>query len=271
MNNLTMEEMSGETKSAPRLELNELKFNGNENKFYLIDRKGGLQKIEGEDGEQYAKKELGASATVIFLKIRRKLQQFRKNETNLSTNEHNTKHDMLTLFGDTNIVKDTNDGLRERYPGLKTTQVIYCLLRLPDNSWELVRLNIKGSALGSESKAKDVMTFYDYTASFKADGANEHFYEYETNLFGVKEKSDLGTYFAMTFARGESIALNQELMTKVSMAMSTAYNFTQLSDQYYQTKKPEDIKRENQIIKQEDLDVIEYPTDEDINLEDIPF
>lgn len=269
MNTPSLEEMSGETKSGPKLELNQLQFNGNEGKFYLIDRKGGLKDIDGE--QQYAKKDIGVSATVIFLKQRRKLQQFRKGEKNLSTNEHNTKADMLTLFGDTNVVKDTNDGLRERYPGLKTTQVLYCLLLLEDKSWELVRLNIKGSALGSENKDKDVMTYYDYISSFKENGANEHFYEYETNLFGVKEKSDLGTYFAMTFSRGESISLNQEMMTKVSMGMSTAYNFCQLSDQYYATKKPEDIQRENAIAtKKDEIDTIEYP-DEEINLEDIPF
>lgn len=264
----TLEEMSGETKTAPKLELNQLQFNGNENKFYLIDRKGGLKEIDGE--QQYAKKELGASVTVIFLKQRRKLQQFRKGEKNLSTNEHNTKGDMLTLFGDSNVVKGSNDELRERYPGLKTTQVIYCLLHMEDGTWELVRLNIKGSALGSENKDKDVMTYYDYISSFKADGANEHFYEYMTDLFGVKEKSDLGTYFAMTFSRGESISLDQEMMTKVSMAMSTAYNFCQISDQYYATKKPEEIKQDAVGVR--DLDTIEYPDEEEnINLDDIPF
>lgn len=268
-NEPTLEEMSGETRSAPRLLLNELQFNGQKNNFTLILKKEGL--VQMGDKKKYQKAELGESVSVIFLRIRRKLRQFRKGENPLTTNEHNTKHDMLTLFGDTQIIKGSNDELRERYTGLKTNQIVYCLLSKPDGSeMELVRLVVKGAALGSETKAKEVYDFYSYVSSFKEDGHDDHFYEYVTKLYGVPETSDLGSYYAMTFAKEEVISGSEEIMSMVRKGMKQVFDFVTQSDAYYQTKKPEELQKEKTAEKDAGLATIEYPED-DVDTEDIPF
>lgn len=262
------EEMSGETKSAPRLELNELAFNGQKGQFFLVEKTKGL--IQNGDKKGFNKIPLGETAKVVFLRIRRKLRQYRKNEKALTTNEHNTKFDMLTLFGDDRIVKGTNEELREKYQGLKTMQIVYALL-VTESGNELVRLNVKGSSLGSQSKAKGVHDFYSYISSFKKDGADNHFYDFETVLSPVEEQSDAGTYYAMTFNVGSE--LNDEMKKTVEDEMYKVYEFVKKSDEYYNTKPVEEIQKVEDKAKEEGLPTIEYPDgdDEGINPDDIPF
>jgi len=266
----SMEEMSGESKSSPRLTLNELVYNGKKNKFFLVMKKAGL--IEQEDGKKkFDKQELGEEVNVIFLRIRRKLRQYRKDEKPLTTNEHNTKADMLTLFGDTEVIKGSNDELKARHQLLRTVQIVYALY-LPQGSTrgELVRLIVKGSALGSKVKAKDVHDFYSYISSFKAGGADEHFYEHITILKGVEEQGELGEYYAMTFVQGEKITDNEEMMSEVKVNMTIAYDYITASDEYYKSKNAAEINKEIVEQKAADIDTIEYP-DDDVDLEDIPF
>jgi hypothetical protein len=260
-----MQQMSGETDRAPRLELNELVFNGKKGTFALKLITKGL--IQVGDKKTFEKVELGQNVKVVFLRIRRKLRAYRKGEKALTTIEHNTKFDRLVLFGDT-VEIGTNDELREKFQLLKTTQVVYCLLIKEGGETELVRLNVKGSALGSQSKAKDVYDFYSYISSYKANGQDLHFYDYITELFAVEETSDMGEYYAMTFKMGS--ALPESSSVKVFEQMKKVHEFTQKYDEYYRSMTGQEIKEKVAKQEIEEIDTIEYPTD-DSSVEDIPF
>ncbi len=263
----TMAEMSGESASAPRLVLNEIQFNGKKNTFYLVNKKGGL--VETPKGKRYEQESLGESINVVFLRIRRRLRQFRKDEKPLVTNEHNTKSDMLTLFGDPQIIKGSNDALKAQYPNLRTNQTVYCLFTREGFPDEIVRLSVKGSSLGSKAKAKDVHTFYTYISSFKDGGADDHFYDFITELYGVEEQGDLGEYYSMSFRRG--LELPQEVKDKAVEMMMPVYTFIKQSDVFYETKKVAELQKISaKEVSDNDEEVIEYPEDE-INPEDIPF
>lgn len=265
-NKPSMAEMSGETSTSPKLVLNEISLNGKKGRFVYTDKKGGL--IEKDGKKRYAQEDLGESVRVVFMRIRRRLRQFRKDQKPLVTNEHNTKADMLTLFGEPSIIKGGNDDLKAKYPNLRTNQVVYCLFSREGHEDEVVRLIVRGSSLGSKAKAKEVHDFYTYISSFKADGADDHFYDFVTELYAVEEKGDLGEYYAMSFRRAEE--LDQEAKGKVSEKMIPVFNFIKASDAYYQTKRVEEIQKTVDKARDEDVDVIEYPEDE-INPEDIPF
>jgi len=248
--------MSGERKQIPQLKLNQIRFNGQSGEFMYKDILKGFK--EDKDGKKtYEEVSIGKEISVIFLKIRRKLVAFRKDEKPLTSQEHNTKESMITLYGNSAVEVSDNDTLREKYPALKTQQIIYVLYK-----GELVRLIAKGSALGSAVKSEDVHSFYSYIGSFKADGKDEHFYECHTNLYGVEEKSDLGTYQAMSFKAGEK--LNEEEMKAVEENMKKAFDYCVEVDAYFNKDKKEIIKEESE---KPEVDTPE----EDISSEDIPF
>lgn len=263
-----MEEMSGETKTSPRLQLNEIQFNGQKGSYVYIDKIKGLVE-QGDGKKKYEKIDLGEDISVVFLRIRRKLRQFRKGENPLTTNEHNSKHDMLTLFGGTSIVKGTNDDLREKFTGLKTNQIVYCLLLGKGDEPELVRLVVKGASLGSEVKGKDVHDFYSYISSFKDKGREDHFYQFITELSSISEEGQLGSYYAMGYKEGDKVTpeLNEQAILP---AMQKVFDFVNQSDLYYKTKNVQEIQKEKDVERDEDIDTIEYP-EEEINADDIPF
>lgn len=261
----TLEEMSGEKKRIPRLPLNEIRLNGQTGKFIYINA------LEGKKGEEGKKKfemtDLGEEVALVFLKIRRRLHAFRKGMRPLSSQEHNTKEDLITLYGDGVEVSD-NETLRTKYKELRTQQIIYALYKD-----ELIRLTIKGSSLGSENKPKDVMTFYDYIASFKKDSRDDHFYECYSVLSSMRESSDMNSYYTVTFKEGQK--LTPEEMKKVEEKMIIAYNYCKEMDAFYQAKKVEDVQKnvvaaQKEEGKKGELPSVQYP-EEEIDSEDIPF
>lgn len=266
----SLQEMSGETKSAPRLDLNEIRLDGKTGEYVYISRLSGLQ--EQPDGKKkFPSRKLGNKIEVIFIRVRRKLRQYRKGEKALTTNEHTSKYDMLTLFGEPTVIKGTNDTLREKFPLLKTNQIVYALFRDEISGvYELVRLTIKGASLGSENKQKDVHDFYSYISSFKKGGADEHFYEHVTCLGVIEESGDLGSYYAMTFNQGQKLVEGE--MGVVAENMKKVFDFTNLSDEYYKTKGVEELNKEKEKERAEnpDVDTVDYP-DDDISPSDIPF
>lgn len=264
---MSLSEMSGETKTAPRLELNEIMLNGQQGQYVYINKKAGLIDL-GNGKKGFEKKLLGDNIKVIFLRIRRKLRQFRKGEKALTTNEHNSKYDSLTLFGLDKIIKGSNDDLRKEYPLLKTNQIVYAIYKNGDTE-EVVRLIVRGSSLGSENKAKDVDDFYSYISSFKKGGADDHFYEHVTGLGTVAEQSDMGQYFAMRFTRGEKLSDNQ-IENLVTPNMTEVFHFSKATDEFYNTKSVEELTKEKEKVETEELETIEYP-EEDVKSEDIPF
>lgn len=262
MSEPTLEQMSGERKPSPRLQLNEIGLNGNTGEFVFRDVKGGLQEIEGR--KRYAQKTLGNEVEVVFLKVRRKLMAHQKDARPLATNEHQSKTDYVRLFGlQTGAESNTAEALREKYQQLKTIQIVYALYE-----GELVRVFVKGASLGSNNKASENLDFYTYLSSFKKDGREDHMYECKTKLYSVKESGDMGqNYYCMSYKEGEK--LGEADMVKVRENMKIAFDFSQEVDAYYGNKSVTFTKPVQD--KTDEAGGYEYPDEEGLNPEDIPF
>lgn len=210
----TLAEMSGEGtyRQQQALELNEVSINGDgsvkEVEPGKFVRQGGFFRkklyVGKKRDEKPEEEKLGERIEVVFLKIRRKLEERgRDGEILRSTNEHNSKHDAVTLF-DTRTQTKTYGiaaDLREKFEGLRTIQIVYALLLEDEKPPELVRIRIRGASLGSDSKPEGVMDFYQYLGSFAKD---EHIWEYRTILTPLMEEGKQ-TYFAINFERGERL------------------------------------------------------------------
>lgn len=259
MSKPTLAEMSGEKQKSPRLPLNQIRFNGMTGRFLYTDiLKGRIRDASGQ--ERFIVKDLGTTISVIFLKSRRKLHAFRRGEKSLDSNEHNSKYDSVLLYGEREVIKGDSDTLRKQFPQLKTNQIMYAIFE-----GELVRLVIKGLALNPNTEGN----LYDYMASFKENGADEHFYEYETILFPRTGQSDMGTYQYIGFQKGTKLHLDK--MGDVEKFMTICYNFCKESDAYFSQGDVKAIQGNSSV--DDGIDTIEYPDDEDegIDPENIPF
>ncbi len=266
----------------PQLILNEISINGQTGIYRMRNVLGGLKEVtKGKIViRKYEEKDLGSKIDLVFLRIRRRLVHFRKGDKPLITSEHNYKGDFITLWGDA-VEKGIADTLRAEHPELRTQQIVYALY-----NGELVRLIVKGSSLGSQSKAENIPTFYDYISSFKEDKkgnkVDEHFYQYKTLLTSSEEMSDLGPYFTINFNKGEK--LSEEEMDKVAEVMKRVHNYCVAVDEFYSKAQVKDGVTENAI--KEELDIIDYGSDEqnfetpkiekkekeeEIKIEDVPF
>lgn len=274
MDKKRLSEMSGENDagSAPKLILNQIRFNGKKGVYVFENvKKGLIETVDPKTGKtkkSYEKVGLGETIEVIFLKIRRRLYEFRKDQKALATNEHNHAGARVTLFGGEKIENGIASELREKYPKLRTQQVIYALYQ-----GEMVRLIVKGASLGSTTKPKDVDDFYSYLSKFQGKN-DEHFYEYKTILSVGEEEGPLGSYFVMHFAKGDKL----EDLSEVETNMEIAFNHCKEADEYYLSKMPvpEHLKdlQKTQSTGEKEIDTVEYPDDVDedeINAEDIPF
>jgi hypothetical protein len=270
---------SGETavRGVRSLELNEVSLNGDgsvtETAPGKYVRKGGhfrKRLIVGAPKDTKPEEvQLGDSVKVVFLKIRRKLVERGKDGKIVrSTSEHDSPKNSVVLYEGEHKQPGVAEDLRKQFPNLRTVQIVYALLCEGPNEPELVKLIVKGASLGSEVKAKDVPTFYDYISSFKGD---EHFYQFKTTLTPVKEEGKQ-TYFAINFQRGErlsetSYALAMERMKDVHencVAVDTQRAMRIVKDA---TGAGPDIVPEGE---EAPSDKPDYPT-EDINPDDIPF
>lgn len=208
------DEASGhaDSRTAEPLILNKVSLNGDGDAEEIdgkLVRKGGFFRktilINAPKDEKPEEINLGTEVTLVFLKKRRKLvERGAEGKIIRSTNEHNTKQDAVTLFH-----KETNKrengvavDLREKYPNLRTIEIVYALLVEGAKEPELVRLEVKGASLGSEEKAETTTDYYKYLNSFKGD---ERFYHYKTVLKPVLEKGKK-SYFVIDFNRGEKLS-----------------------------------------------------------------
>jgi hypothetical protein len=269
---------SGETNyNAPRpLELNEVMLNGDGDVTEVspgkFERKGGFFRkrilIGNPKGEKPEEVNLGTEASVIFLKIRRRLMQ-RGTDGKIirSTNEHNTPNESVFLYEEGS--KEPKIGvatdLRKEHEGLRTVQVVYALL-LGEAEPELVKVVLKGASLGSEVKAEGVTKFYEYLSSF---GKGEHFYEYVTLLKPVLETGKK-SYFAINFVRGEK--LDEATYALAMQHMQAVHEKCVEIDTARAVKIAQNISID--IVPEPVENVVEtgveYPKD-DINPDDIPF
>lgn len=253
----SLEEMSGEktTGSSPKLLLNEIRINGNSGKFLYKNILAG-KKEDASGKEKYEETEIGDFVDLVFLKVRRKLSQFKKGGDSLNTSEHGHKGDFVTMFGlkdvqgKYQIKKGIASDLREEYQGLKTIQIVYALY-----AGELVRLIVKGSSLGSEAKPEDVLDFYSYISSFKKGERDDHFYECYTKLVSTAEDGEQGTYYSMTFSEEEK--LTDDVMEIVTEKMTVAFKYAEEIKEYTGSKGG-DVKKENK----EGMETIEYDNGE---------
>lgn len=246
-------EMAGEhAYKKPKIEpLNKITFNGETGKF-IYTHMLGEKDAEGK----YPKKEIGDSLQVVFLKIRRILSKYNKKEPSLTTSEHNTPDDMVMLFGKNE--KGTARQLREKYPELRTQQIVYAYLPKRD---EVVRLTVKGSSLGSDNKPKGVLGFYEYLATF---GKDEHIFDFHTNLSASKEEGELGEYYSIKFEKGERLPEN--LLEKAIEKLGAIHEVIKSFDEYYKVSDASKITEDSE----QQAEKVEYPSD-DVNPDDIPF
>lgn len=262
---------------SPQYKVDEIHVQGDvsKHKFYKID--AGHFKLkhtasEADKEKGYLITDLGTNLDVIVLKIRRVLSEYKKApQTSLRTNEHNTKDDIVTLYGvDGGNKIGVASQIREMYQGLRTQQVVYVFV---PSMKKICKLIIKGSALGSEAKAEGVMGFYDYLATFSKDKAHVH--EYFTKLKAVPE----GDYFTISFERGEK--LSDERIAKIEDVVREVHANVSALDEYYKLQHAKvlppqgtaNVVKDLPSIQMDTQEVdtgIEYP-EEEINPEDIPF
>ncbi len=276
MDNKSMAQMSGEENfnQSPKLPLNAIRVNGKKGKILLVKLLEPKEKTA--KGDRHPEGDLGESAELVFLKIRRKLQEKRTKDPQpgdprlMSTNEHNSKDETVLLYKDKGVEYGNTDTLKERYPALRTQQIVYAIW-----NGQLVRLGVKGSALGSKAKAKDVEDFYSYVSSFDKnpdarDGVKDHFYDFITKIKVVEEVGELGEYYTLTFERGR--ALTDEEYADAKEKMTEVFQYTNQSDAFYKSKI--DLLKSGVKIEVAKKDPVvptnAYP-DEDINPDDIPF
>lgn len=251
MSNIAEKTGATDYRKPPTLKVNEIRFKGDTGKFVYIDL------LNREQGQKPDEKELGDSLEVVFLKIRRKLSYYSKqNEKFVTTSEHNHKDETVFLFGP-NIRGRASD-LREQYQMLRTQQIVYCLW-----NGEVVRLIVKGASLGSQAEEQLATKFYEYLQSFEG---SEHVHQFKTNIGTQDEKGKLGSYKVMDFQRGDK--LDETELKDVEAQIEKIHSVTSAQDAHYQKYSQEQITENEATPESEDSP--EYP-EEDISPEDIPF
>lgn len=281
-----LDAMTGLGDGAPRgMVLNILSLNGDAEIVETdgeYKTKGGfyrLLKIKGAPkGEKPEEERLGDKVNVVFLKIRRVLQQ-RSSDGELVkwTNEHSTPDNVVELH--TKNVQGVEVGaaraLREKYGELRTIQYVYGLLfRDMTSEPELVKIKFRGSALGSEAKDKDVMSFYDYIYADRkdAEGNKEHLRHFITELGAVKEVGKK-TYFTVTFTQGAK--LDETLCTLADQTLREVHEKVKSLDEAVARRIASSKQGAETVAAPvaDDIQTIDYPdaTGEGIDPKDIPF
>lgn len=194
-----MSKSSGEqdVKVAPKYPLASLKMNGNTGKFYKTVLEDGEMVLNAENKAQLDEVD---NPTGVILKPRKSFA-FDEAESQLFTSEGGNKSDSIFSvfqksptqkgFSTNLIFQGTPAQVKEKFPGIKMTQILYFLL---DQTGEIVRLKVKGMSLGQ---------IFDYWKEFP--GANDHLFQYKTILKSKKDKNKYGTFYVNTFTKGEQI------------------------------------------------------------------
>jgi len=255
-----LKELSGEDQGAPKYDVPIVRIDGNDGYFYRIEKQA--------DGSTKSKK-IGEEIIGTPLKYRRTLQEFNE-DFSLFTNEHNSWKDVLTLFerketkkGMKTSMLDTGNSkeLREKYQGLRMTQIIYFLL----DTKEVVKLQVKGASLSS---------LFEFREKLKKDKSSSHTFQFVLKI-GSKEcemKKLKKKYYAMSFA----VLKEVEDMDFIAKKMEEVDNKIKEIDEHYANKKySEDDPFEDGIktinVDDDDIPVIDKEKDEDIDPKDIPF
>lgn len=290
---------SGESmhEKAPSLRADQIRLDGKKGKFYLVELTKPMVLNEKKGRKEYNKIELPDKVEMTFLRVRRQLVEKPQDKPKegdpkmMSSIEHNTKDDRILMYKDNGVEVGSSEYFQDKYKlpngkfRFRTHQVVYVMY-----SNRLCKLLVRGSSLGSQAKAENVLSFYQYITSFgkneaATDGVKDHLFEFKTMLSIVEEENDLGEYYSMTFNRG---AKNDETeMKNVAHLLKGVYNFFEEYDTFFK-KKMDTIapvlaarpvsKVDEQFEKiagtgDPNVPTISYPTEDDegVSLEDIPF
>jgi len=248
-----LSKLSGEDtiKQIPKYILPIVRLNGKKGEFYKY--------VRGEESGKSEEIRLGDKIQGTILKVRRMFVGFGK-EYSIFTNEHNTWKDRITLFerkeGNVAMIDaGTRQELKDKYPELKMTQVIYFLL---EPQKEIVKLLIKGKGLAN---------LFEFWRGFKKE---EHIYDYVIEI-GVKEESSpLGEYFATTFYRVEGVEDEKFIAEKIK---EVAGKIAEIAG-YYEEKPfvPPEVKTEEiPVIQVGQKKLPKKGEEEEIDVKDIPF
>lgn len=255
MNKINKEEladMSGEKniRNTGRYTVPIISLQGSENVFQkkAPDKEGKWETINLEEKE----------LKVVFLKIRRRLFQFKSDASGKSTgealfsNEHDSFTDKVNVFESSKTGKTMKidegyyDEIREKYQGLKVHIQIYCLL---DD--EVVQLLVKGSSLGS---------LFRYLKEDIAE--DKHSFEYVTKLTKLENKGQLGNYYSIEFSKEKESNLD-EIAPKIK-EVHKALNISQpvREEKESEEKTPTDAYENKSEEQEEKVDIVNIDDDE---------
>lgn len=252
MSNEELSKLAGEEHymRVPRINYPTVRMNGNKGVFFK-----NVPPTE-RDGK-YTKEDLGGLFRGVILRVRRRLSDF---SGGYQTNEHDSSKQNVVLFQKGKKV-DSGDYvyMREKYQKLKTEQVLYVLF-----GKDVYKLIVAGASLmRGDSKPATSIPFYEYLGSFDKS-KDEHVFQYYTDFNPVEETGKLGTYYAISFVRGDK--LNDAEMEIVADKLKQLATQIQSNDTSVHEDRKESIEQPD---AEEELPTIQV--EEGITVEDIPF
>lgn len=257
MNNSEMAKYAGEEYyRKPSLNFPTIKFNGKDGKFYSVRK----------ENDEWVNEEIGSQISCVILRIRRQLSKFGKDGREMGTNEHNHSSSNVTLFDyfqKKNIASGKASDIRQQFPELRTEQILYILIdNIESQASKIVKIRVKGASLGSESKPKDSIPFYQYISNY---GKDEHLWQFKTSLIGKEEKGKLGSYYAISFEKG--IQLSEEELADIVTDMKSLSEAIEQVDSYQGGKS----ETKEMTFDSTDSQVEDEEKKEEINVDNIPF
>lgn len=171
-----------------------------------------LKMTKAKKGEKPEEVKLGPEVDIVFLKVRRSLQERNAKEMVRWTSEHDGPDDLVELHHaeGKKVEYGTGRELREKYTGLRTAQYVYCLLVSKLAEPLLCRARFKGAALGSDNRDKSMPNFYEYIFKDRKDevtGVKRHLRHFATTLSTIKEKGENKTYYTVVFKEGADLPI----------------------------------------------------------------
>lgn len=250
-----MASKTGEDKQErPTFVVPELKFNGSSGEFSIITR-------EEVDGEWMKNEEqIDDPVYIVPLRTRSKLFKYNKKggqEILMWTNEYNHKGEIVQLWkkdvGGVEVIDEGGvDDLRDRHDLSSSYQeVVYCLV-----DGDIHSFTIKGSNLGN---------WWDT----KTEISNDDLHPFLVDLKVTKHKEDGGpmTYYQMDF----DYQAHEKDLDEIEEHLDTLDKNFKALDDYVKSQLRSNSESLEDVQKEFEGDGIDYPEDEDITPEDIPF
>lgn len=263
---MTGEQNFGGMRGTPRDELKLVgrSLNDQGGYFKLVLMTQPKVPVAGQDGKTYETYNfqnfsLEEKITLVPLIVRRRLIE--KNQDGLVrwTSEHDQPSDIVQLFGEGKD-KGPADMMRDRYPNLRTEQIVYCRYK-----GQIIRLKARGLSLRKPERGEVHTSFYQYFTSFQHP---DRFWQYSMEIKPVKVHAKSGENWAIDFRRGAK--LSDEQIELVKANIRDVYAENKKLDDFYNRLSPTAVaKAEGAPAISDGIEDI-YP-EEESNPEDIPF